>query len=306
MDRPLELCILVSGQFRTTFGPVYEAVRSIHLVPAHDYSHHEADVSFTMIVDPTLSMTDRNGEKKLIEARALAAARKAGAPIPTGEMPGEEPDFRFATATCTLGIEVTEFLRPARSNGGSVPVEEERFHKEIIQIAQEQYYQGTGVPPARVVSYFANAKGARQNKQKMARSLVEFVKANLHLAAPVVSFAGLKAPEGFGALSITSESGDWWCGECGGVTLSDIREQLACRLFAKNKFVPKYRATLPHGAPVWLLLYTTVTVSRSMPIPYGIDEWKFPFDFDRVFWFACLENQVVEIQRAESAKPIAV
>ena len=251
-------------------------------------------------------MTVRNGEKKLIEARALAAARRAGAPIPNGEIPGEEPDFRFATATGTLGIEVTELLRPASSNGGIVPVEEERFHKEIIQIAQQQYCQGTGVPPARVVSYFANARGARQIKQKMARALVEFVKANLHLANPVVNFASLKAPEGFGALSITSESGDWWCGECGEVTLSDIREQLTCRLFAKNKLVPKYRANLPLGARVWLLLYSTVTVSRSMPIPYGIDEWKFPFDFDRVFWFTCLENDVVEIQRAKSAKPVAV
>ena len=105
--------------------------------------------------------------------RRLAAARKAGAPIPTGEIPGEEPDFRFATETGTLGIEVTELLRPASSNGGIVPVEEESFHKEIVQTAQEQYYHGARVAPARVVGYFANARGTRQNKQKMARTLVE-------------------------------------------------------------------------------------------------------------------------------------
>jgi hypothetical protein len=44
-------------------------------------------------------------------------------------------------------------------------------------------------------------------------------------------------------------------------------------------------------------LFSRVTVARSVPIPAGIEEWKFPFDFDRVFWFACLENRVVEFQR---------
>jgi hypothetical protein len=52
---------------------------------------------------------------------------------------------------------------------------------------------------------------------------------------------------------------------------------------------------------IWLLLYSRVTVSRSIPVPYGIEEWSFPFEFDRVFWFASLENRVVEIRRAESA-----
>jgi hypothetical protein len=38
-------------------------------------------------------------------------------------------------------------------------------------------------------------------------------------------------------------------------------------------------------------------VSRSIPIPYGIENWRFEFGFDRVFWFACLENRFVEIKR---------
>ena len=35
----------------------------------------------------------KNEEKKEIERRVLDAARKAGAPIPDGEIAGEEPDF---------------------------------------------------------------------------------------------------------------------------------------------------------------------------------------------------------------------
>jgi hypothetical protein len=59
----------------------------------------------------------------------------------------------------------------------------------------------------------------------------------------------------------------------------------------------RHRANLPAGAKLWLLLFSRVTVARSVPIPAGIGKWTFPFDFDRVFWFACLENRVVEFQR---------
>jgi hypothetical protein len=49
-----------------------------------------------------------NQQKKDMEQRALAAARKSGAPIPTGEVAGEEPDFRFHTPVGVLGIEICE------------------------------------------------------------------------------------------------------------------------------------------------------------------------------------------------------
>lgn len=243
--------------------------------------------------------------KKEVEARALAAARYAGAPIPTGEIAGEEPDFRLHTETGVLGIEVSELLRPASSNRGIVPAEEESFHQEIVMVAQKEYYRAMGTKPARVVVYFANARGKRRNKRDMARSLAEFVKANLHRANPAIALSRFEVPEGFGSMSISSAPGDWWCGECGGVTVSDVREQLASRIRAKNKLVPTYRANLPKGAQVWLLLYTTVAVSRSMPIPHGVEEWKFPFGFDRVFWFTVFENRFVEIHRAESDERVA-
>jgi len=82
------------------------------------------------------------------------------------------------------------------------------------------------------------------------------------------------------------------------ITLEDISKQIASRISAKNALVPKYRANLPKGAAVWLLLYSRPNVSRSVPIPHGIEQWKFPFGFDRVLWFVILGSEVVEIQRA--------
>jgi hypothetical protein len=81
-----------------------------------------------------------------------------------------------------------------------------------------------------------------------------------------------------------------------------FRNEIASKIAAKNELLPRYRANLPMGAQVWLLLCSHVTVARSIPIPQGIEEWRFTFGFDRVFCFASLENQVVEIQRAESSQ----
>ena len=46
--------------------------------------------------------------KKEMEKCALDAARKAGAPIPTGELEGEEPDYNLVVLIhemCELGID---------------------------------------------------------------------------------------------------------------------------------------------------------------------------------------------------------
>ena len=228
----------------------------------------------------------------------LAAARKAGAPIPTGEIPGEEPDFRFHTEIGPLGLEVSELLRPASSNSGIVPAAEEAYHREIVQLAQAQYYCSADAKPARVVLYFANARGKRREASLRGPLVGLICQYKRPSSRPVICPSRIQLPEGFGSMSIASESGDWWCGESGGVTVSDIREQLAARISSKNDLVQRYRANLPNGAQLWLLLYSTAAVSRSMPIPHGIDEWSFPFDFDRVLWFASLEKEVVEIQRA--------
>jgi len=247
----------------------------------------------------------RNQEKKVMEQRALTAAREAGAPIPKGETAGEEPDFRFLTPNGALGIEVSEVLRPASTNFGISPVEAESFHQAIMLKAQEKY-QVTNTAPARVSVYFSPARGKRQDKHQMIDALVDAVTRNRNRANPAAVLKGSELPEGFDHILITAESGEWWSGEGGGITFSEIRTEIADKIAAKNKLVSRYRANLPTGAQVWLLLYSRVTVSRSVPIPFGIEEWRFPFEFDRVFWFASLENKVVDIRRTESTEDTLV
>ena len=246
-------------------------------------------------------MTHINAEKKRVEFYILAAARKAGVPIPNGETPGEEPDFRFNDEIPALGIELSEVLRPASSNHGILPVEQESFHQAVMAKAQEDYYASSGAKPVHVNVYFTNTRGGKRDRKELAHALTEFVKAKVERASPFVSLYRPETPDGFDSIVISVGSRDWWCGESGGYTLSDIRPALAARISSKNKLVPTYRANLPAGAHVWLLLHTGVTVARSMMIPHGIEEWRFPFRFDRVFWYTALEGQFAEIQRTEAS-----
>jgi len=245
-------------------------------------------------------MPRSNDEKKAVETRVLMAARKAGIPAPLGETPGEEPDFRFSQNT--LGIEISELLKPASSNFGIVTAEAESYHQKIIQLAQQQYYTAAGAIPVTINLYFANARGKRRDKQDMARTLTEFIKVNLPGPNDTLNFNGLKLPEGFGSMSIWRESKDWWCGESGSYSVSDIRDALTSSITAKNKLVPTYKKNLAPGAQVWLVLYSTFAVARGMEIPCGIEQWRFNFDFDRVFWFTTLGDRFIEIQQAGAAK----
>jgi hypothetical protein len=81
-------------------------------------------------------MRVKKTDKKSVEAYMLSEARKAGMPIPLGEVASEEPDFRFATDAGPLGIELSEVLRPASTNNGISPVAQETFHEEIMEAAQ--------------------------------------------------------------------------------------------------------------------------------------------------------------------------
>jgi hypothetical protein len=238
----------------------------------------------------------RNEDKKEAERRVLIAARKAGAPFPDGETAGEEPDFRFQTTTGTLGVEISEVLRPASSNDGILPAEAEAFHQSIVRKAQESF-QTTNTEPTQVSVYFSNPRGKKQSRQRLINLLVESVRQHRRQANPAVVLKGKELPDGFEHVLITAVPGEWWCGEYGGINLSEIRPELDAKIAAKNLLVPQYRANLPPDAQLWLLLFSRVTVARSVPIPSGIEDWKFPFEFNRVFWFACLENEVVEIQR---------
>jgi len=244
----------------------------------------------------TVLDAERNAKKKGAELRVFAAARKAGLPVPQGEVAAEEPDFRFLMPNYALGIEVSEVMRPASSNHGILPAEAESFHQDVIRKAQKTF-ENTSTRPTDVNVYFSNPRGQKQDKQLLIKLLVEAVQKHRHRADPAVVLEAKELPQGFDHILITARSGEWWCGEGGGVSLSEIYTELATKIAAKNPLVPRYRANLEKDAELWLLLFSRVTVARSIPIPSGIDKWDFPFDFDRVFWFACLENKVVELRR---------
>jgi hypothetical protein len=238
---------------------------------------------------------NRNDEKKAIETRVLTAARGVGIPIPHSEVPREEPDFTFNDGR--LGIEVREAIRLASSNYGIVPAAEEAFHQEILETAEAAYFSIQPAKPAKVSVHFAPARGVKCDKRKMAQSLVEFIRANVDAIQTYAAF-DRELPEGFNYIVIAAEPGGWWTGEAGGVSLSDIWESLDTAISEKNKLVPKYRGNLAAGAQVWLLLYSTASISRGLHIPHGIENRKFNFDFDRVFWFVSLGHKFVEIQNA--------
>jgi hypothetical protein len=254
-------------------------------------------------------MREKKTNKEIVEAYMLSAARGSGIHVPVGEIVGESPDFRFATDAGLLGIELSEVFRPASSHNGIVPVHLEAIHEEIMEVAQKAYYRNPQARPVKVQVYFTDAGRKKQDRNAMARALADLVAENAHHANPFVSLRTgwrdelrlewYELPEGFSSIVIDSQlAGDWWHGEVGGYNvLTDTRSQLAERIRSKDKLVPTYRANLGKNACVWLLLYSGVTVARSMMIPACAQEWKFPFSFDRVFWFASLENEFVEIQR---------
>jgi hypothetical protein len=220
--------------------------------------------------------------------------------MPSGEViPSEEPDFRIETETGTVGIELTEVLPPPRNESFSSPVAEEDLHKSVVEIAELDYGTAGGLA-VKVRTYFWNIERVKNRKWEMAHALAGFVKSHRGEANTVATFTRRdKLPEGFGVISIDSNPGPWWSGEGVENTFEGIYQQLAARIAAKNKLLPTYRANLPNS-PIWILLYSCAGVSRGVHMPYGISEWSFPFDFDRVFFFASLSGSVEEIRRAAS------
>ena len=235
-------------------------------------------------------------KKKEQETWILAAARTAGVPIPYGEVADEEPDFRFGTDANSLGIELSELLRPPSSNHGISPVAEQSYHQEIMALAEAQY----SGPPVHVSVYFADSRGTKRDKLMMARALSHFLESKVAEANPYAVFLR-DIPVGFGSIKIELGYRKWWWGEAGGYTISDVRQQLTSRIEEKNKLLPRYRVHLPEGAPVWLLLYSLPSVERGMEFPHEIKNWRFSFEFDRVFWFVSYLNDFIQIERIESS-----
>jgi hypothetical protein len=183
--------------------------------------------------------------KKEMEQCALDAARKAGAPIPTGEVDGEEPDFRFQAPP--LGIDVSEMVRPACTNYGILPLEQERFRQKILDTVRQECVK-RGISSIYVHVYFTDPKGKRQDKERLIKSLTDIVTANYEKAAPYWSLAGPNLlPEWFEQVQIFSGEGEWWSALMGRLTASQIPLHLASCIAAKEIKLP----SVPKEPPEW-------------------------------------------------------
>jgi hypothetical protein len=194
-------------------------------------------------------------KKKEIERQYLELARRKGRFIPEGNIgESEEPDFVIDTPHGALGIEITEVLRSGE--GTFLPVEQERFHQEVVRIAEEKYGIIPGMSPADVLVYFWDDGVKRRDKAEMALSLVEFVRRHPVPTGDAETFSYRPSlPDGFGVIRIAGLNGPWKSGESGGSTVEEIYTQLSRRIEAKSKLVSRYRANLP-GTPIWLFLYS--------------------------------------------------
>jgi hypothetical protein len=132
--------------------------------------------------------------------------------------------------------------------------------------------------------------------------LAEFVRNNYSAGDnPITFYQDLPfkraLPAGFDFIGISPPlSGvSWHSGEHGRMSLLD-REHLATVIAKKNQLFAKYAANAS-GCPIWLLIFSGPSVSRGVPIPAAISEWRFSFDFGKVLLFSGMDNQVFELGR---------
>lgn len=263
-------------------------------------------------------------EQKAMEKRILEAARLMCPLIPNGEIetrPEPEPDLRIKTPDGWLYVEVTELIRSAE-RGQTLPVIVESFHHDIMQLA-EQYHRDMGAAPVNVFVYFSDKRRGRMrdpegwrsltadNKagnlaKKMARSLAEFVSDSYDPALGHMSFQRnlpftKTVPTGFDTVLLSPHLRDvpWHSAEYGRMPIL-TRDQLADRIKAKSKLLPKYRMS-SFGAPVWLLIASGVTVSKCVPAPSDVEQWVIESDFDKILLFSGWNNHVFELDSGTDA-----
>jgi hypothetical protein len=238
-------------------------------------------------------------EKKMVERRMIQLALRAGLPLPSGELVDRErPDFQIGADPVLLGIEVTAVNPPPRHPSFNSPLAECDKYEGVIRRAEADYGGISGAAPVKVTTYPWEIARTRGMETEMARELVDFVCAHAHEAAPVATYKRRdRLPRGFGVVSIAASAGPWFSGDSRSLTAAGIYNELSRRIADKNAHLPTYRQNLP-AAPIWLLLYGGSVISNRIEIPYGSEEWRPPFDFDRVFLYTAQSGRVAEISKA--------
>jgi hypothetical protein len=238
--------------------------------------------------------------KKFLETRAVEAAQSAGFPLPAGQMiPDERPDFRIVGEFGRLGLEVSHVVPPPRNASFKSARAEGAFYQRVVRGAEGLYRLKFGVPAVRVTAGFWYFNRDRTTERRMIRELVQFVVDHPPADTTDVRTYMLRdrLPHGFGLISIAPGPTVWFCSSDITLTLDGIYAAVESRITEKNRHITAYRRNVP-GAPIWLLLYSDMSITGGIVIPHDMEKQRIAFDFDRVFLYAPLSNRVLEISGA--------
>ena len=249
-------------------------------------------------------------KQKELERRILEAARATCSYFPSGIIECfEEPDLRIVTSSGLLYIEVTELVRSEGENSFP-PVQTEKFHLDLIALAQK-YYVSSAAAPADVLVYFVDEARCKEQdpegwrrltsdgkriKERMARTLADFVADKYKAGDETRIYTQLDdLPTGFAVIRVSPSTTIQFRGLESGPISPLNYDQLAATIGQKNDLLAKYRLNAP-AAPIWLLIANGPSIPRGVPIPAGFDAWKFTFGFEKVVFFSGMENSCYDIK----------
>jgi hypothetical protein len=113
-----------------------------------------------------------NAEKKIVERRIIQLARRAGLPLPSGELlDREQPDFQIGTDPALLGIEVTAVIPPPRHPSFNSPLAECDKYEGVIRTAESNYARIPGAVQVKVTVYRGRLREREEWNAKWRTSL---------------------------------------------------------------------------------------------------------------------------------------
>jgi hypothetical protein len=239
-------------------------------------------------------MPDKERERFYLEM-----LRRAMPEIPSvGPTEPEPPDFLFATAEGTLGIEFTAFHLPPAP--GDRPHQERQALKERIVTLAEQLHEQRGGPSLYVDVQF-NDHLALDNKDavRLAGQIADSV-----LGSPIptsisepVQVPWRTRPKEISGIRVhpTVDPEDrLWAADAGGWVATITSDHLNRVLQAKGKTISLAR---PHCDKLWLVIVND-TLSRAAPVRASAETLAqvYSTSFDRVIWFLPHEPQAIDLQ----------
>lgn len=228
----------------------------------------------------------RKAERRLVErAQALCPWFPQGVLVG-----GDKPDVVIETDADRIGVEVTQLLEADAKRAPSRP-KVASFHRDVVSRAWTMY-QAAGLPPVDVLTYFGDEP--LSDARETARSLFEFVASRY--PAGTSDCHKWMVPEGFSVIRIARPFTDtprWHTGEGGSVP--GVERSLVERVIReKNTRIAAYRTKVDR---VWLLIATSLSFEGSFWVPRDVEEWTFPFDFERVVLYSAEDGRLFNLRR---------